>query len=543
MMYKRTCVFCGKGFETPSKIRKTCSTTCSKKQGIKTRLDRGDIIWTQEMREKARKTNFERYGCYGGNAEKQKQTKANKTELEKYISSEKSKKTRLEKYGDPNYNNHAKAVKNNLERYGVENTMQVLEFQDKSKTTCQKHYGCDYYVKTKESQDHIKQVLKRKYGVLLVSQLRKDRKLVEILNDKDKFIDFLKSIPFDCRYKSEICEYLDIGIAQFNWRLRKWGLNKLISYRRNRSSYEVELSDVFDSWGLQDDYLVNDRTIIRNPDTNIPLELDFYFPKHKLAVEFNGIIWHDKANPIRETKKTDLCEKQGILLIHIWEDDYLSDKESIIRNLKDLLFNTVAISSVEVHKYDSNQDVYDIEVPKYSNFVINDGLVVHNSADSKQQFITMGFEDTSIVSLDKKPDGYLAFKSAVLERRFQFLSNQNELVTELVNLKQDNITGKIDHDIDHEKDQSDGLVGALYNASLHDGQFAFHLIDNAMLFGEVNDVPIEDTTDFVNGLISNPNNAIMNRPKPNNQNNNINNGNQNISNPFAEDSFNGFLAW
>jgi len=165
------------------------------------------------------------------------------------------------------------------------------------------------------------------------------------------------------------------------------------------------------------------------------------------------------------------------------------------------------------------------------------------SADLKQSFITAGFEDTSIVSLDRKPDGYQFFKTALIERRIQVLSNQQELFKEIVDLKQDNLTGKVDHPIDGSKDIADSFAGAIYNASLHDGQFAFHLVDNAMLFGEVNDVPLDDTVDFVNGLISNPNNAIMNRPRPNNQNNNQNNGNENLSNPFAEDSINGFLAW
>ena len=133
------------------------------------------------------------------------------------------------------------------------------------------------------------------------------------------------------------------------------------------------------------------------------------------------------------------------------------------------------------------------------------------SADSKQQFITAGFEDTSIVSLDRKPDGYLCFKSAIVERRFQYLNGQTELTTELVNLKQDNMTGKIDHDADHEKDMSDGIVGATYNASLHDGQFAFHLVDDAMLFGDVNQVTEDSSVDFVNGLIANPKDSLANR--------------------------------
>ena len=298
------------------------------------------------------------------------------------------------------------------------------------------------------------------------------------------------------------------------------------------------------------------------------------------------------------------------------------------------------------------------------------------SADSKQQFITAGFEDSTIVSLDRKPDGYLCLKSTFIERRLQFLSGQNELVSELVNLKQDNLTGKIDHDPDkcftadtkirlvdgrslsiaelmieqqykdnyvytfnektktiepkkikkvfqtklttdlvkvtldngesvectpchrfmlrdgsykqaidllegeslmpqkeyknykvikverihkpcrvydleiednhnfaldigvfvhNSKDISDSLAGAVYNASLHDGQFAFHLVDNALLFTDVNEVTEDVTTDFIHGLIDNPANALANRiPK------NSNKANPPISDD-DRDFFNGFI--
>ena len=156
------------------------------------------------------------------------------------------------------------------------------------------------------------------------------------------------------------------------------------------------------------------------------------------------------------------------------------------------------------------------------------------SADMKQNFITAGFDDTTIISLDRKPDGYMALKSALVERRLQYLSNQIELTTELVNLKQDNRTGKIDHDFDHRKDQSDALAGALYNASLHDGQFMFHLVDDALLFGDVNVVQEDQRTDFVTGLISNPINAVKNKIKDKQEN------------PYtvlAKDSLNGFVLF
>jgi len=93
------------------------------------------------------------------------------------------------------------------------------------------------------------------------------------------------------------------------------------------------------------------------------------------------------------------------------------------------------------------------------------------SRDMMQTFKTTGFEDTTIVSLDKKPDGYQTFKTALIERRIMILSHQEELITELVNLKQDNQTGRVDHDADHSKNIADSLAGAVFNASLHDGQF------------------------------------------------------------------------
>lgn len=157
------------------------------------------------------------------------------------------------------------------------------------------------------------------------------------------------------------------------------------------------------------------------------------------------------------------------------------------------------------------------------------------SADMKQNFITAGFEDTTIISLDRKPDGYMALKSALVERRLQYLSGQTELTTELVNLKQDNRTGKIDHDADHRKDQSDALAGALYNASLHDGQFAFHLVDDALLFGEINKPEIDDREELLAGLLASPTNAVMNRIPPKKEESEIS--------IYARDLYNGFILW
>lgn len=68
------------------------------------------------------------------------------------------------------------------------------------------------------------------------------------------------------------------------------------------------------------------------------------------------------------------------------------------------------------------------------------------SADMKQMLLTQGY-DASIVSLDKTPQGYLALRSAMNDKRIGLI--QLELLEkELVQLQRDVQTGKIDHPAD-----------------------------------------------------------------------------------------------
>jgi len=64
------------------------------------------------------------------------------------------------------------------------------------------------------------------------------------------------------------------------------------------------------------------------------LELDIYIPDLKLAFEFNGVYWHNEVNKDNNyhLNKTEECEKLGIQLIHIWEDDWLY-KQDIVKSL------------------------------------------------------------------------------------------------------------------------------------------------------------------------------------------------------------------
>jgi hypothetical protein len=78
--------------------------------------------------------------------------------------------------------------------------------------------------------------------------------------------------------------------------------------------------------------LTSDRKTIKG-------EIDIYLPDLKLGFEFNGIWWHNEINKMKNyhLDKTELCENQGIKLIHIYEDDWNYKKEIVKSRILNLL--------------------------------------------------------------------------------------------------------------------------------------------------------------------------------------------------------------
>ena len=107
--------------------------------------------------------------------------------------------------------------------------------------------------------------------------------------------------------------------------------------------------------------------------------------------------------------------------------------------------------------------------------IVGVSLDGYQSADTKQLLIAQDF-DACIISLDRSPDGYIAFRSALNDKRIGLI--QIELLeTELVQLQRDVKSGKIDHPDGGSKDMADSVAGAFYNATLHKQS----LIDNMQL--------------------------------------------------------------
>lgn len=104
------------------------------------------------------------------------------------------------------------------------------------------------------------------------------------------------------------------------------------------SQVEMELYEFIKSI-YSEKIITNSKKILKSG-----LELDIYLPDIKLAFEFDGLYWHSDFNTKENRNiekyhlnKTEECEKLGIQLIHIFEDEWENKKDIVKSKIKYLL--------------------------------------------------------------------------------------------------------------------------------------------------------------------------------------------------------------
>lgn len=93
------------------------------------------------------------------------------------------------------------------------------------------------------------------------------------------------------------------------------------------SKWEDEINDYINSLGIET--IKNNRNILENGQ-----ELDIFIPSLSIAIECDGLLWHSSKykNEKYHIKKTEMCGKQGIRLIHVFEDEW-QNKKDIVKNI------------------------------------------------------------------------------------------------------------------------------------------------------------------------------------------------------------------
>ena len=243
-----------------------------------------------------------------------------------------------------------------------------LFFQEQ---TCQKKYGVSNpshvesarkkisIKSTENAQERLKKAKQtnlKKYGVENTFMLFDNKKYWNSLSDdekenRNKKISNSKQVyrfeNLDKLYLQDLSELFNkdsSGISRVISRLNiynsdsehvfifKKDLQKLIDYYKTTENSIISYSEkeIVNFIKSICDYEI----IENNRDVISPMELDIYIPSKKLAIEFDGIYWHNELYKDKNyhLNKTLACEEKGIDLIHVFEDDWKYN-QNIIKSM------------------------------------------------------------------------------------------------------------------------------------------------------------------------------------------------------------------
>jgi len=332
-----------------------------KKKQASTNLERygtTSSFQNEEVKKKYRDTCLKRYGVdhYFKTEEFKKTSKDTmmyKYGVGHYVQSleyiDKTIRTNREKYGVDWFTRtdeyKAKAIATNNSKYGVDHYSQSPIYVDKVKNTNKSKYGTDWYFQSYEFRNSIDGIMNDKYGATHYTQTEEYKNLI----NSDEFVEkrlmkrikFYDDMGFEFISASDIKGFVDLknDSCGHTFSIHPTTLQRRLSVNiepcsicnplNSGSGQEKNIMEWLDSIGVE--YIPNSKSIIP------PFELDIYIPSKNIAIEYNGLYWHSDLykHSNYHLEKTDLCNEQGINLLHIWEDDWLYKRdivESIIRN-------------------------------------------------------------------------------------------------------------------------------------------------------------------------------------------------------------------
>lgn len=121
------------------------------------------------------------------------------------------------------------------------------------------------------------------------------------------------------------------------------------------SKAEKEIIDFLSSNGI---YCEKNRKVLRGK------EIDIFIPDKNIGIEYDGLRWHSQWNghkgPSFHVSKTNECIKQGIKLIHVFEDEFETNKELVLNKIAHIIgiqsySKKIMGRKCTIHKIDLNE--------------------------------------------------------------------------------------------------------------------------------------------------------------------------------------------
>jgi very-short-patch-repair endonuclease len=276
-------------------------------------------------------------------SEKNSNAKQLMTDEEIKISNEKRKETVFKKTGYK-FNSQNPEIKEKkkqtfLEKYGVMTSLLHNETKQKIKKTLLKNYDVDHPSKSSIIIEKRNKTNLQKYGNICSAQNEKTKEVwqkrhqekygvknfhknhfteeqQEILSSRERFEKEFNELGI-----YNLSKKYNLSLMVLELRLNIWN----IPYEKRITSIESFIKNILEKNNI--DYIYRDRKLIR------PLELDFYIPSKKIAIEVGGLYWHSEkfCNKNYHLNKLIQCENQGIRLLTIFSDE-ICEKSEIVEN-------------------------------------------------------------------------------------------------------------------------------------------------------------------------------------------------------------------
>ena len=211
-----------------------------------------------------------------------------------------------------------KAKETNVKKYGVTCTLMTSVVKDKARKTKKLKYGSEYYCNSEKSRKTTENKTLEKYRNIVT-----DCKILEYKNKTfkcqcnscNRVFNISESLLYlrHSRYNVKTCTYCNPVTHQV-------------------SGKEKELLEFLTQYGIS--VIKSDRSILSKNN-----ELDLYIPAKNIAIEFDGLYWHSELYKDNDyhLRKTEECEKKGIQLIHIFEDEWIYKQDIVKSRLCGLL--------------------------------------------------------------------------------------------------------------------------------------------------------------------------------------------------------------
>jgi hypothetical protein len=324
---------------------------------IKEKYGASSFPQTTGFSEKIKKIKKEKYSDENyNNFEKTKITNKEKygvdTPMHKDDFIQKSKKSKKIKYGDENYNNRDKAKLTNLKNFNSEFPLQNKDVLEKMKQTNLERFGKEYSLLLDKTKENLKKYNLSHYSSeyyfgsathIQTSITEKLNRIKEVLKENNLEFDYTLYKKLRSQDENGSLHYVTYPInckicnSSFESHFKSTPICKTCYPKVSISKQQAEFKQFLIDNKI--DFLEDTKKIIP------PFQIDFVLPEFNIGIELNGNYFHSELGIGKKDSQYHLfksmkANEQGMNLIHIFEDEWITKKDIIKSRILNMVNKT-----------------------------------------------------------------------------------------------------------------------------------------------------------------------------------------------------------